>query len=102
MVDARDIRHRFPMAQERQAAPRFDGRYEDADVELSAAFAASGSVTFADEGGTWLVEAGELSIQTASWSCSGAIGVTEVYLLAVKVAGGARFGLEMGFRPTAS
>ena len=77
----RDLRHRFPLARERQHGPRFDGIYRSVSDDVALRFDNDGTVTWDEESGVWNVNDGELLITTDARQCSGAIDPECIFLL---------------------
>jgi hypothetical protein len=87
------------LARERQPQPRFDGVYANAEMQVR--FTPDGTVQFADDVGTWVIDGGRPRIATASWQCEGALDHQAAYLLCSpegRVAERARF--ELLFSPS--
>jgi hypothetical protein len=97
----RDLRHTFPLASERKAEPRFDGRYGD-DEAGEIRFASDGTLLWNGQSGEWLVHGGVLRVRAPEHDCEGAIDAGAVYLLCAAGRGrDARRQFVLAFTPDA-
>ena len=78
---SKSLREVFPLPRERQARPRFDGCYVDADAGFALEFDAGAQATFAGQPGSWVIVNGVLRVQTSGWDCEGALDHDSAYLL---------------------
>jgi hypothetical protein len=92
----RSIRHAFPLRNERQARPRFDGDYVASNGQRIR-FSDDGHVEVNGATGTWKIDRGTLWLSTAQLQYEGALDPDAAYLLG-SVAG-KRAELELRFEP---
>lgn len=80
------VKHLFPLPHERPDVPRFDGGYGGPGgprVE----FARDGTLRWDGVPGRWHVHGKTLHVSGAEYTCEGAIGITDVFLICASATG---------------